>query len=380
MGRERDFEIVIRAGGASDAVIAEMKRPTARFGNRAGQAEALAAEYERTHPAEGPFLPQIPCMLSQNAKHLSREEMGRLLADPAWVAEEKYDGCRAKLHIGPAGNRLDTRNRLPATHHYHEITDNLPHLASAAMPALAGTVLDGELLMPGADSRTSAIVIATAGPETAQNLQRRLGLCRFVAFDCMFFRGRDIRERPFRERRKALEEVVTWMHAFGVLPELALSPVVEIHQAAGLYARVTAAGGEGVMLKNLDAPYSMHHSRRVSHQLKWKKMREVDGFITGFVPGDLAGEFANLVGAFRVSVYDAAGKIREIASVQPGGMAERVRATKRGPRGPELADGYAGRCIEVRFQRMTEYGRCIHAVFSRWRPDKNPKDCVCEEG
>ncbi|MGZ8513122.1 MAG: ATP-dependent DNA ligase, partial [Candidatus Limnocylindria bacterium] len=127
-------------------------------------------------------------------------EVMRRVGDEAWI-EDKYDGIRAQLHVDAAGPRLFSRDLNEVTRSFPEIVD-----AAVALGGDAPLVIDGELVPWRAGS-----VLDFA------SLQTRLGRVRpsqellaevpvvLVAFDLLHHAGRDLLERPLRERRAALE-------------------------------------------------------------------------------------------------------------------------------------------------------------------------------
>ena len=68
-----------------------------------------------------------------------------------------------------------------------------------------------------------------------------------MAFDCLYWDGRDLRQQPLDERRKALERVVAGEL---VLPVRRLAA-----DGAEAWAEVQRRGYEGLVAKNESAPY-----------------------------------------------------------------------------------------------------------------------------
>lgn len=92
-----------------------------------------------------------------------------------------------------------------------------------------------------------------------------------IAFDCLYSRGWDLRERPLHHRREALEDVIGGQTA--ILPARRLS-------ADGLEAwvQVIERGYEGMVGKDPESPY------REGRTLSWLKVkqpnyREVSGIV-----------------------------------------------------------------------------------------------------
>ena len=113
-----------------------------------------------------------------------------------WVYEEKYDGFRFLAYKEGGSVTLLTRNMRDRT---GEFADVAAAIAKLPAPTL---VLDGEV-----------VVFDAKGVSRFQYLQRRmLGEAVsppvFVAFDCLYARGQDLRSRPLVERRAVVEREV----------------------------------------------------------------------------------------------------------------------------------------------------------------------------
>jgi len=339
--------------------------------------DMLATLYRKQDVQRPPLLPQLPVMLARKVKDLHENELDAILDSPkgAWIAEEKLDGVRAKLHLESTSNRIDSRHRSDVTYEYVEKTNGLPHLRNIRH-YIPGTVLDGELLMPASkitDGKTvtdSVLTSTTATinslPGRAIELQERFGYCQFYAFDILFHCGRDVRQLPYSFRYKLLCGVHIALTSYLCFR----LPTHRDKKFIDFYHHIIKRGGEGIMLKRLDWPYE--GSKRSKGMYKLKKEEEIDCFITGFVPGE--GEFSGLVGSLLVSVFedDRSLQKQEIAAVQPGDLGFRNKIS--------LADGSLcedmyGKVVEVSYLCKTKNDRLRHAVLERFRPDKNMYDC-----
>ncbi len=108
---------------------------------------------------------------------------------PGWVYEEKYDGFRFLAYKEGRRVTLLTRNMKDRSDEFADVA-----AAVAALPAPT-LVLDGEV-----------VIFDRRGVSRFQLLQRRTvgeaaTLPVFVVFDCLYARGRDLRNRPLTERR-----------------------------------------------------------------------------------------------------------------------------------------------------------------------------------
>jgi len=176
-----------------------------------------------------------------------------------WLAEWKWDGIRAQLLCRGGEHYLWSRGE-------ELVSERFPEIIDAARSLPEGLVLDGEILAWRDGVRPFA--------ELQQRLNRkRLGqalLARIpvvlLAYDLLEVDGEDRRDRPLRERRARLGEVLANAPA-----PLRLSPAVPATDWADLARRreeSRARAVEGLMLKRLDSVYES--GRRRGHWWKWK--------------------------------------------------------------------------------------------------------------
>src|SRR5690606_22821942 len=142
-----------------------------------------------------PVRPPLRPMLARRANALPAGE--------GWVFEPKWDGFRVLVFRAGDAWLLQSRDERPLDRYFPELRAPL----AAALPARC--VLDGEL------------VVAAGGGLDFEALQQRIHpaasriarLARetpasIVFFDLLAEGGRDLRPRPFRERRRALEALL----------------------------------------------------------------------------------------------------------------------------------------------------------------------------
>lgn len=279
------------------------------------------------------------------------------------IAELKLDGSRYVMYLGAGADPYErqpihallSRQISKVDGKHVDRTLNIPHILSSRNAGLDGTVLDGECFHTDCSTTTS---IMGSGPAVAVEKQKRLGWVTFWAWDVMKFRGIDVRGRPLSERRKILEEIVARFDNEFVRAV----PQVPGHEAEALFNRVTAAGKEGLVIKDL----------RLGYGIGWAKMKksyEISGFISGFKPGKANGKYKGTVGSIAFSVYGDDGKPVEI------GFASGMDDPLRFDMGAN-PDKYLGRVVDVYAQEMTKDGRCRHATFWRFRDDLNDTDAT----
>jgi len=294
-----------------------------------------------------------------------------------WWAEWKWDGIRCQLLRAEGGGMIWTRGDESAGESFPELLDLCPHLPS-------GTILDGEILAWGAD-----------GLRSFSRLQKRLGRkspgpsilkkepVRFMAYDLLRLGGEDLREFPFVERRKKLEEVIR------AVPDgfpVELSARVD-GKSWGDLARMREEsrdrGVEGLMLKRVNSVYS---SGRVKGDwYKWK----VDPFVADMVVVGAQmghGKRSNLYSDYTLAVLDAKGELVTVAKAYSGLSDEELKEVDRfvrknitGKFGP-VRSVKPEIVFEVAFESARSSGRHKSGVALRfpriqsWRKDKTPAE------
>ena len=184
------------------------------------------------------------------------------------LVDHKLDGVRVQVHRDGDTVRVFTRS-------LDDITSRLPGVAEA-VGGLPQTrlVLDGEVLALGGDGRPEVFqVVASrtmsevdpAGPAPDRPL-------RVFFFDLLHVDGSDLLDTPLRERLEVMR---------AVLPETITVPRKVCATAAEVAERFTAAVGdgyEGVVIKNLAAPYAA--GRRDAAWVKIKPRHTFDLVVT----------------------------------------------------------------------------------------------------
>jgi DNA ligase-1 len=188
--------------------------------------------------------------------------------EPAdFVAEWKWDGIRVQAVASREGRRLYSRSG-------DDITRSFPDLVDYLQPSVA---LDGELLVMR-DGRVQSFNVLQ------QRLNRKTVTTKLLeefpahlrAYDILTEGEDDLRERPFFERRRRLEDYVSRLHS----PRIDVSPLVKFstwQELASARADPTSAGAgqdadavEGIMLKRRGAAYVPGRPKG----LWWKWKRE----------------------------------------------------------------------------------------------------------
>ena len=302
----------------------------------------------------------------------------------AWAYEPKWDGFRALAWSAPI--RLDSRNHKPLLRYFPELIPSLEALN-------AGTVVDGEVVVVTGDRldfdalqnrlHPAASRLKLLGAETPAQL---------VAFDLLALRGDDLRGKPFAERRKALESLVS-----GLGERWNLTPsTTDREVATRWFDEFEAAGCDGIVAKRLDGPYVEGKREMV----KVKHRRTVDCVVGGYrVHKDGDG-----IGSILLGLYDGPElhfighcsgfpdhdrrelliqfeRIRADDSFGSGEAVRRPGGESRwtGDKDLSWVAVAPGVVVEVSYDQLTG-ARFRHATrFERWRPDKDPAQCTIDQ-
>jgi len=200
-------------------------------------------------------LPQIAPIIPMSAAPLHR---------PGWVYEEKVDGWRIVAYKDGAHVRLIGRRGVDHRSHFPGLADAL-----AALPATS-LILDGEVAIFDEQLVSRFHFLWEREPAVPTTPPM------FMAFDCLYVNGHDLRLRPLRERRAVLEDEIRDQRL--ILPVRRLA-------ANGMeaWAEIQRHGYEGLVAKEENAPY-----RRSTRWLK-SKFRQEGRFVIGGVAMARAG-------------------------------------------------------------------------------------------
>ncbi len=190
-----------------------------------------------------------------------------------WLFEVKWDGVRALCFIQGGNLRILSRNGRRCEQQYPELSV-VPHYLAADE-----AIVDGEIAVLDAQgiSRFELIQprIANTDAGAVAHLARSTPVVLF-AFDLLYLDGYDLRQCALRDRRRALEAILT---PTGVLR---LSEHFTGEGEAVLEA-ARQAGLEGLLAKRAGSRYEPRRSRE---WLKIKLVLQQEFLICGFTEGE----------------------------------------------------------------------------------------------
>ncbi len=280
-----------------------------------------------------------------------------------WVYEEKYDGIRLLARKEGRRVSLITRNQIDRAADFPSITAALADLPAPTL------VLDGEVVVFDAEKVSRF-----------QLLQRRelgdgMDAPVFVAFDCLYARGRDLRAEPLRERRAVLERELTESKILRLARRL--DP-----DGRRAFAEARTLGLEGVVAKDASSVYEVGTRARAWLKIK---VRAEDEFVIGgyTAPGGARSHFgALLIGAWEGERLRYAGKVG--TGFTERSLRDLIRRFRRlVRRTAPFAERITERAVtwleprlvaQIAYTEWTGDGRLRHPVFLGLRDDKSARD------
>jgi ATP-dependent DNA ligase len=344
---------------------------------------------EHASSSDFPIAPPIEPMLAKLADTLPTGE--------AFLYEPKWDGFRAIVFRGGGSDVfIQSRDLRPLDRYFPELRTALP----AGLPEAC--VVDGEIVIvtpDGLDFDALQLRLHPAESRVAK-LAKEIPAA-FVAFDLLAIDGRDLRATPQGERRVLLERALT-----DSKPPIYLTPMTRDPALASEWlSRFEGAGLDGVMVKPEQGIYEPGKRAMV----KVKHARTADCVVAGF-RWHKAGKDER-VGSLLLGLYDEQDRLHHVGVTSSFTMAMRkALVAELAPLRERALEGHpwrawadaqssmtsrmpggqsrwsAGkdlsweplrveRVCEVKYDHM-QGPRFRHgAIFLRWRPDKQPRDC-----
>jgi ATP-dependent DNA ligase len=313
-----------------------------------------------------------------------------------YVFEPKWDGFRSIVFRDGGEVEIGSRNERPMTRYFPELVEavlaNLPERC----------VIDGEIVLPDfASGRLDfeALQLRIHPAASRVKLLAEQTPAHFVAFDLLAVDATDYMDRPFAERRAALESALA-----AAASPIHLTPTTSDKAlATQWFSQFEGAGLDGLIAKSPDLTYQP--DKRV--MLKIKHERTADCVVAGYRPHKSGSD---AVGSLLLGLYRPSGELASVGVVGafPMAMRRSLRVELeplvttfdqhpwnwaqpsdgvRTPRSAEFSRWNVGkdlsfiplrpeRVVEVRYDHM-EGPRFRHTTqFVRWRPDRSPRSCT----
>ena len=306
-----------------------------------------------------PLSPPVEPQLARSAKQLPLGEQ--------WAYEPKFDGFRAIAFVDGDEVYIQSRSGRPLVRYFPEVTF-----------APGRYIVDGEIVIDALDGQQDFGALQNRLHPAASRVQMLAEQtpAHFVAFDLLALADTTLLELPYAERRTALTQVTV---DYGI----DLAPSTTDPDATEPWL----AGGEGVVAKELAAPYRPGQRKGM---VKVKRVRTIDAVVVGYRPGKEPGTVGSLI----LGLYDPDGELHVVGhssglrAAEKRALVDRLAPYETGVRGhgdpsrwksekelewislrPELV-------VEVTFDHASD-GRIRHGTkILRWRDDKPPTECA----
>jgi len=307
-------------------------------------------------PLEPPVKPQLA--LTRKALPLGEE----------WAYEPKLDGFRAIVFVDGEHSYIQSRGGKALSRYFPELSFPVGRY-----------VADGELVIRDAEGNLEFDALQSR----IHPADSRIGLlskeipANFVAFDLLADGDKVLLDRPLSERRERLRR----LEAEGLeLTEWTTDP----EEAEPWLDR-----GEGVVAKQLDAPYLPGKRKGMA---KIKRERTIDCVVLGWRPGKEEGTVGSLIlGLYDGDALRPVGHISGFTAETKRGLRKMLAPLETGESGSAEPSRWTGGrdlewvalrpelVIEVSYDHASA-GRIRHgARFIRFRDDKDPSECRFED-
>jgi len=332
------------------------------------------------------------CFASWNLKP---DELTKVWTSPSWAAQIKFNGCRLMIHfVKDVGVFAHSRTVSVKTYRFEELTEQL--LWGNFVPDFSATI-DCEVMIEKAVDTTpytakgvktksslhSTTAVLSLAPESSKRLQIEQDAPLNVhVFDILSYEGSDLRGKRLVDREVYRAKFKDRMALLPMANIFHFPPLV-IEGKKAFVDGIIANGGEGGILKNLNAVYEDSSSRSRNGWVKVKKRIEFDAFVTGFVRGEPGSGWENLVGALTFSVHTEKG-LHELGNASNITLETRKKISVYDPATNQvsLIPAIMGKVAEISGQDVSSRSlRLSHCTIERWRakvgPDaKTSQECI----
>lgn len=252
----------------------------------------------------------VKAMLAQKAEDVA----DALEATEQPLLEYKYDGMRTKIHIKGDEIRVFTR-RL------EDVTTQFPDIVAAVHEEIdaESAIIEAEVVVY--DPETGSPI---PFQEFSKRIKRKNDIEELAeeypatvhVFDLLYHDGEPLVDTPLSERVERLEGLINHDGETKTIQRAENLRPASIEQAESFYADALEAGQEGLIVKNMNAPYQP--GSRVGYMLKVKPMME---------PLDLVvvqakwseGRKSDWLGRLRLACWDAEREeLREVGRMFSG--------------------------------------------------------------
>lgn len=344
--------------------------------------------------------------------------LSEVCSNGEYFLEEKIDGAFYQFVKTENHSYLFGRTVSKLSGILTEKSDNVPHLKDALSCLPAGTILIGEIYVPGGTSKDTVSIMGCL-PALAIKRQEKEPIHYYV-HDIIAYDTVNLIDSPADLRYKILFAI--WKkHNLDQYSFLRLATRVDEDMEAEI-SRILKSGGEGAVLKKKDYPYTPG-KRPAWSTIKVKQMDSIDLICTGFCDAtkeytgkELAtweyweergersqdGEYTWLLSegryyedylhnphiyrpitkpyflgwktAIRIGAYNDKGELVDLGTVSSGLTDDNKREMTENP------DLWLGHVVALDCMQIDKKEHTLrHPVFKCKRDNKDAKDCVISE-
>ena len=318
-----DLKIGVGSGILRDAIVELVFDPREDLEEKKAARELVQEAYDKSTDFAEVFekacnkkldeiilSPGKPLKVMLFPKAANVDDAFRIVGKPA-AFEYKYDGFRVMINKDEKGKIKVFTRRL------EEVTKQFPEITEYVKKYVKGNtfILDAEAV--GFDAKTKEY---TDFQSISQRIRRKHGIeimakkfpIEIVIFDIIYHDDKNLIDQPFEKRRKLIENIVEEVPLKIILAKQILTD--DDSEVEEFYKKALEENQEGLMAKNLEAPYKP--GARIGHAVKLKpEDNELDLVITGAEWG--TGKRAGWLTSFDISCKNN-GDLLEIGKVSTG--------------------------------------------------------------
>ena len=338
------------------------------------------------------------------------KELNSMLYSGNYVASPKMDGYW-EMFIKDENGNMFLRSRNKGVNGVIDKVEWVPHMHPFFEKMGNGTILLGEVYLPKKTSKDVTKILGCGVDKAIDRQVKGDNYLNFYIFDALYLHGESIHEEPIKNRILQIKELQNYENPYIEIAPYWDDPEI-IHNE---WLRIIASGGEGIVMTDALYPYSQNkRTARKTLKLKRELEETVDVFLTGHfkkptelytgkeihswiywenvssgekVLGDVSSrpDSSFLRPVTKAYFYSWAASV-EIAVMRNGkilpigwisGITEEVKeGIIKDP------DSYFGKVVELQameIDRSSELPTLRHGRITKWRPDKDYRECSWEQ-
>lgn len=336
--------------------------------------------------------------------------LSEVCSNGEYFLEEKIDGAWYQFVKTDNFSYLFGRTVSKTTGILTEKGGNVPHIVDAFSCLPAGTIIIGEIHVPGGTSKDVTHIMGCLSAEAIRRQQKE-GNIHYYCHDILAYDGVSLVNEGAETRYRILQAI--WnLHSLDSYDFLRLAEKIEENLEAEV-SRILKAGGEGAVLKKRNAPYTPG-KRPAWDTIKCKQMDSIDLVITRTIEptreytgkdietwpywettdqssivlivdnvchyGENGWEavtkpyYLGWHTSIGIGAYNEEGKLVELGTVSSGITDEMRRQMTETP------ENYVGHVCSLDCMSIDRKEKTLrHPVFKCMRDDKNPHECLINE-